>query len=126
MKSKANKLFEDAIGKLNEASEELFRPEEDVVTYSVCKNAQLAIENYLKGFLLQNDIDTSNYKTIDALYEECIKVNKKFEKIDFSELRCQSNKIDATYCNEVSKVSNCFDIADSLDTFLRQEKIIKY
>ncbi len=40
--------------KLNEASNELYRPEEDVVSYLVCKNSQYAIENYLKGFLLKN------------------------------------------------------------------------
>lgn len=55
MKTKANKLFDEAIEKLNEASEELFRPKEDVVTYAICKNAQFAIKNYLKGFLLKND-----------------------------------------------------------------------
>ena len=43
MKTKANNLFDEAIEKLNEASEELFRPEEDVVTYAICKNAQFAI-----------------------------------------------------------------------------------
>jgi len=124
MKTKANKLFFDAVEKLNEASEELFRPEEDVVSYSVCKNAQFAIENYLKGFLLKNGLDPSKFKTIDRLYEQCKTFNKKFENIDLTNLSCKSNEIDSRYCNDVKKVSNCFDIADNLDTFFRQEKII--
>ncbi len=124
MKDKANKFFEDAINKLKVANEELNRPEEDVITYSVCKNSQLAIENYLKGYLTQNGIEASNYKTIDSLYDECVKVNKNFEKVNLSDLRCRSHIIDSTFCNEVSSVSNCHSIADKLDTFLREEKII--
>ena len=126
MKAKANKLFDDAIEKLNEANQELFKPEEDVVTYAVCKNAQYAIENYLKGFLLTNGIDPDNYKTIEELYEQCKSINNKFEDIDLSDIGCKSHHLDSKYCNEVSKVSNCFDVADNLDTFLRREKIINF
>ncbi len=124
MKDKANKLFSDASKKLNEANKELFKPKEDLVTYMVCKNAQFAVENYLKGFLLQNGVNPAKYKTVESLYEQCIKLNKKFEEVDLSDFNCKSHDLDSRYCNEVSKVSNCFDIADNLDTFLRREKII--
>jgi len=124
MESKAKKLFEEAVHKLNAANEELFRPHEDIVSYSVCKNSQRAIENYLKGYLLKNGIETKNLKTIKSLYDQCVKVNKKFEQIDLSEFECKSYNTDNAYCNEVSKVSSCFDTADNLDTFLRREKII--
>ncbi len=124
MKTKAKILFDDASKKLNEANKELFRPKEDIVSYSVCKNSQYVIENYLKGFLLKNGIDPKDYNTIDSLYQQCIVINNDFEKVDLSDFKCKSVKIDSGYCNEVSKVSNCFDIADSLDTFLRQQKII--
>ena len=124
MNDKANKLFDDAIEKLNEANEELFRPEEDIVSFVVCKNSQFAVENFLKGFLLKKGIDPSSYKTIDSLYEQCKLINKNFEKVNLSDFECKSHNLDSRYCNEVSKVSNCFDIADSLDTFLRKEKII--
>ena len=124
MNDKANKLFDDAIEKLNEANEELFKPEEDIVSFVVCKNSQFAVENFLKGFLLQNGVDPSNFKTIDSLYEKCKSINKNFEKVNLSDFECKSHKMDSRYCNEVSKVSNCFEIADSLDTFLRKEQII--
>ena len=124
MNDKAKKLFDDAIEKLNEANEELFRPEEDIVSMVVCKNSQFAVENYLKGFLLQNGVDPSNFKTIDSLYEKCKLINKNFEKVNLSDFECKSHKLDSRYCNDVSKVSSCFDIADSLDTFLRKEQII--
>jgi len=126
MKKKANKLYKVAIDKLNEANDELFRPKEDVVSYLVCKNAQYAIENYLRGYLYENGIDASVYPTIEGLYQKCKLINKKFEIVDLSDFRCKIYDTDTRFCNEVSKVSKCFDVADSLDTFLRREKIINY
>ena len=126
MKKKANDSFKLAKEKLKEANEELFRPQEDVVSYLVCKNSQYAIENYLRGYLYKNGIEPSTYKTIEGLYEQCKIINKKFEKVDLSDFQCKIYNTDTRYCNEISKVSNCFDIADSLDTFLRKEKIITY
>ena len=124
MEDSANKLFDNAIEKLNEANEELLKPKEDVVSYLVCKNAQHAIENYLKGYLLQNGIDPNHYRTIDSLYKHCKKINKNFKEINLSDFDCKSYKMDSRHCDEVSKVGNCFEIADKLDTFLRQEKVI--
>lgn len=124
MKDKANDLFEDAIEKLNEANEELFKPKEDVVSYMVCKNAQFAVESFLKGYLMKNGVDPDDYKTVDSLYKQCEKINPKFKRVDLSDFDCKSHNMDSRYCEEVSKVSNCFAAADNLDTFFRQEKII--
>jgi HEPN domain-containing protein len=124
MESNAHKLFLTAIEQLNAANKELYKPEEDVITYSVCKNSQHAIENYLKGFLTKNGIDTTNLKTIAQLYEACKKVNSNFEKVDLSDFQCISHEIDSIYCGEYGKVNTCFATADDLDTFLRKEKIL--
>ncbi len=124
MEKRAKKLFVEAVDKLNKANKELYRPKEDIDSYSVCKNSQRAIENYLKGYLLKSGMDPSSFKTIKSLYDQCVKVNKNFEKIDLYGFECKSFTSGDIYCNEVSKVSSCFDIADSLDTLLRREKII--
>ncbi len=124
MKAKDNNFFDHAIEKLNEANQELYRPEEDMVSFLVCKNSQYAIENYLKGYLLQQGVEPGNYKTIDVLFEECKKFDKNFEKVDLSDFDCKSQSMDERSCNEISKVSNCLKIAENLDNFLRIEKII--
>ncbi|MDO5970045.1 HEPN domain-containing protein [Flavivirga aquimarina] len=124
MENEAIKHFLNASQKLDQANKELFKPEEDIVSYLVCKNSQYAIENYLKGYLIKNNVDPSNYKTIDSLYKQCIIINKKFEKIDLSDFNCSTKNTESVYCNKISKVSSCFEIADNLDTFLRREKII--
>ena len=124
MENRSKVFYKNASEKLKKTNEELFRPEEDIVPYSVCKNSQFAIESYLKGYLLDNDVDISKLETIDKLFEQCKLINKNFEKIDLSDISCKTHKIDTRYCDSIEKVSGCFDVADSLDTLLRQEKII--
>ena len=124
MENRSKIFYKNASEKLKKANEELFRPQEDIVPYSVCKNSQFAIENYLKGYLLDNKVTIIKLDTIDKLFEKCKNINPKFEKINLSDLSCKGHKKDTRYCNSIEKVSNCFDAADSLDTLLRQDKII--
>ncbi|ALJ05890.1 hypothetical protein APS56_12450 [Pseudalgibacter alginicilyticus] len=124
MENDAYKYLVDAAQKLNQADKELFKPEEDIVTYLVCKNSQFAIENYLRGYLTKKGIETFKYKTIDSLYEQCKKINKGFEKVNLSDFNCKNQDTDTKFCNDISKVSKCYEIANNLDTFLRKEKVI--
>ena len=124
MKEEAHKLFKDANTKLDKAKTEISKPTEDIVPYLVCKNAQVAIENYLKGFLFQNGVDASKYTSIDALFEQCKRINNKFGKLKLSAVNCKLEELSTSYCNDISRVSNCFNIANDLDTFLRNEKVI--
>ncbi len=125
MKENAKRLYETAIQKLKEANDELCRPAEDVVSFMVCQNSHIAIENYLKGFLIENGIDPEASASVDSLYEQCKAVNRNFEKVNLSGFECEAHQLDSRFCNGVTNVSRCYDIADSLDTFLREEKIIK-
>ncbi|WP_297692535.1 HEPN domain-containing protein [uncultured Eudoraea sp.] len=125
MENRAQKLYETAIQKLKEANDELCRPAEDVVSFMVCQNSHIAIDNYLKGFLIENNIEPEANATVDALYEKCKAVNGNFEKVNLSGFECEEHQLDSRFCSGVTNVSRCYDIADSLDTFLREEKIIK-
>ena len=124
METLAKNYFDEAIQKMKQASKELYRPEEDVVSYLVCKNAQSAIHNFLKGYLLREGIQTDEQATIEDLYNSCLKLNERFEKVNLAGFNCQSNDTSSRYCDGAKKVSRCFAIADSLDTFLREEKVI--
>ncbi|UKM65243.1 hypothetical protein GSB9_01806 [Flavobacteriaceae bacterium GSB9] len=117
-------FFLSAEKRLNQASKELYRPEEDIVSYLVCKNAQHAIENYLRGYLFKHDVEASQFETIESLYEACKKINKNFSKISLNDFNCKTENTDSKFCNAISKVSNCHKIADSLHYFLREEKVI--
>lgn len=124
MKEKANVFFEEAIEKLREANEELCRPEEDVVRSLVRSNSQDAIKKYLRGFLALNEVEPGEDESIEQLYERCRSLNSHFEEIDMSGLDCNAHKDESRFHNQPSEYSRTFDIADSLDTFLRREKII--
>lgn len=124
MKLTENTFYNKASQKLKEANEEYNRPEEDIVSFGVCKNSQYAIENFLKGYLTEYNIDPEPFNSINDLYIQCKKLNSKFNEIDLSEFGCDSSKYETDHCNEMEKVNNCYEAADKLDTFLRREKII--
>ena len=124
MKTRSKAFLDEAEKKLHEAKEEMFKPEEDMVSYSVCKNSQIAIENYLKGYLTQNNIEIGKDETIDTLYNKCLALNEKFKDVDLSAISCRHHIIDSRYCSEIPKVSACLDTADALDTYLRRNKIL--
>lgn len=124
MKDKARKFFDEAVRKLKEANTEMCRPEEDVVTSLVCSNAHAAIEKYLQGFLALHAIDPSPDASIDGLYQQCKTLNPHFEEVHLSGFQCNAHKDESRFRNKATKFSRCFDIADSLDTFLRRERII--
>jgi HEPN domain-containing protein len=124
MKTRSRAFLDEAEKKLHEAKEEMFKPEEDMVSYSVCKNSQIAIENFLKGYLTQNNIEIGQNETIDTLYNKCIAFNEKFKSVDLSAISCRHHIIDSRYCSEIPQVSTCLDTADALDTYFRKNKII--
>lgn len=125
MKNRARALFSEAVKNVNEAEEELCRPEEDVVSVLVCKKAQRATENFLRGFLLDNGVEPNNQSTLESLYRQCEKLNPNFSKVSLTNFNCLSDKLDSRSCNELTKVSSCYTTANNIDTFLREEKVLK-
>lgn len=124
MKSRSAAFFKEAEKKLKSAKEELFKPAEDIVSYSVCKNAQFAIENFLKGYLTKNNVELQHDETIASLYDKCVSIDKNFAAIDLNAISCKNHAIDSRYCSEINAVSACFDTADNIDTYLRKNKIV--
>ncbi|MEN8788683.1 MAG: HEPN domain-containing protein [Flavobacteriaceae bacterium] len=125
MAKNEHELFDHAVRKLKEANDELCRPEEDVVAYMVCKNSQVAIDHFLRGYLIKHGVEPSKEANIDELHGQCKAINPHFERIDLAGFDCQAHSLESRYCSGTEKVSRCFDIADSLDSFLREEKIIR-
>ena len=109
---------------LNLAKNELLKSEKDVLLYSVCKNSQFTIENYLKGFIIEKEVYVENDLPLQGLLDECIKIDSRFESIDLADINCKSNKIDSRYCTDYNTVCNCYDTADNIDTFYRKINLI--
>ena len=124
MNSRSKAFFSEATKNLNVAKEELFKPEEDLVSYSVCKNAQYAVENFLKGFLVEKKVEIEMEDTLETLYKKCLSVDKNFKSIDLHAITCRNHAIDSRYCSEIEKVGNCFDTDYQIDTLLRRKKLL--
>lgn len=123
MEKDVHKFFSDAVANLKEANQELYKPEEDVVSYLVCQKAQHAIENYLKGYLLKNGIDHSKFDSIEGMYHECVKLNKEFKKVDLNNFTRNYIETDMAYSNNINEVIHCYKLADGLDTIMHKEKV---
>lgn len=117
-------FLKEASKNLDSAKEELLKPSEDLVGFSVCKNSQYAIENFLKGFLLKNSIEICIEDTMASLYEKCLKFDPSFKTIDMGAIACKGSAIDARYCTKLDTISDCFDTADNIDTYLRKKEVL--
>ncbi|WP_111708372.1 HEPN domain-containing protein [Lutibacter citreus] len=117
-------FLKEATKNLDLAKNELLKPAEDIVTYSVCKNSQFAVENFLKGYLNKNNIEIELKDTIETLYNKCLSFDENFKNIDMGAIGCRKQPIDSRYCSEINSVSACFDTADSIDTYLRKKEVL--
>ena len=124
MKSRSEAFLKEAEKRLKIAKNEMFKPAEDIVSYSVCKNSQFAIENFLKGYLLNKKVELERDETIATLFEKCTSVDKDFETVEMGAIGCKCHTIDSRYCSEINSVNACYDTADSVDTYLRKHKVI--
>ena len=115
-------LMTQADAALDLASEEQMRPAEDVVPFSICHNSRVSIRIYLMTFLIKNGIQPDSNESMKELLSRCTKVEKRFSKLDISDMECQSSKADHTdeYCLSVDKVSNCFNAANEVRKLINE------
>ncbi len=66
------------------AQEESYKPEEDVVAYSVCKNAYYSVKNYLTAYLDSKDVSSNEKDSVKDLLEKCRATNEKFNDLHLS------------------------------------------
>lgn len=124
MSERSKAFLNEASKNLEFAKGELLKPAEDLVSFSVCKNSQFAIENFLKGYLLKNNTEIEVKDTIASLYEKCIKIDPNFKNIEINAISCKGDAIDERYCTKLDKISACLDAADDIDTYLRKKNLL--
>jgi hypothetical protein len=116
------------------SSEELYRPIEDVVTFSACVFTKKALYNYLlvlsQIHAEQNNDPVEDTNTIEKLVKYNSKYSKALNDIDFSLLICKCDEIsyddageeDLVYCSSVDKVSYCSELSESVRKILVEKK----
>lgn len=60
------------------AKEELCRPAEDVVPYSVCQSAYNSVVSYLSGVLINHNIEVPQPVKVEELLKRCRALNEKY------------------------------------------------
>lgn len=71
---------------LSRANNELCKPEEDIVHYSVCQNAYDAIVNYLGSFLIKNGSEFDKSSNIEDLLSRCRAIDNRFNELHLAPL----------------------------------------
>jgi len=118
LKQKSEILKQKALKKIANANAELMKPKEDVVSFSVCLNSKLAIQQLLESYLLKNNIQIKKQESLALLLERCVTHNQKFKTIDLSNVDCRYNSNNHNYCSGLEKVTNCLDVAKQIELLL--------
>ena len=124
MDKKAEQYFSKGSRKLQEGDQELYKPEEDIVSLVICRSTIGSIENYLKGFLTLRGFDIEEDQTLADLMERCRMLDPKFHSIKIEEIDCRNVQDPDLHCEEIEKFGACYEVADQLDTLLRKKGII--
>jgi len=124
MDKKAEQFFSKGSRKLQEGDQELYKPEEDIVSLVICRSTIGSIENYLKGFLTLRGFDIEEDQTLGDLMERCRMLDPKFRSIKIEEIDCRNVQDPDIHCEEIEKFGACYEVADQLDTLLRKKGII--
>ncbi len=78
--------LEKAEDHLSQAKEELCKPAEDVVSYSVCQNAYNAIVHYLSNFLNESGLEVQESASVEDLLKNCRSLDEKFNELHLAPL----------------------------------------
>ena len=113
--------LKQAITELRIAEFELNRPNEDVVTLSVCYSARQSTNTMLRLFLLAKDINHNEGKSLKELLSQCVKIDKEFSDVDITNVTCNElnhDECDGKYCLTIDKVNECVSVANKFKTLV--------
>ena len=117
----ANLLFQQAVERLNYFNEELNRPEEDVVTFSICHQTRGIIADLLGSYLLNHGKEYPTSLNLDSLLKLCSEFDAGMMTLNISAMDCHPGNLSAekTYCLDIDQVKFCINIANKLKEIVR-------
>lgn len=109
--------LKQALTELKIAEYELNRPNEDVVTLSICLTARQSMSAMLRLFLLSKSINHNAGKSLCNLLNQCKKVDTQFESIELSKILCNElsqSECENKYCLSTQNVTDCITVANRI------------
>jgi hypothetical protein len=121
-KEKIDQMISLADDALHMASEEQMKPEEDVVSYSICHNSRASIRMYLTSYLMKHGVDPDPNDSVEELIVQCSKIDDRFSSLNISEVECGANKADHDYeyCLRINSVVGCFGAASEVQKLIKE------
>ncbi|MFI5149997.1 MAG: hypothetical protein ACHQRM_09715 [Bacteroidia bacterium] len=113
-----------ALKDLQLAESELNRPNEDVVTMSVCLTARRATNSLLRTYLQSRSINHSEGKSLLNLLNLCKTLDKQFEAVDISLIACNEanmKECECDYCLSPENVTDCYKVAVQIKNLVLQK-----
>lgn len=102
---------------LEEAENEMFKAEEDLVAMKVCHNARQSIGKYLEAYLLHHGVDPAHKENNELLLEQCKKIEPRFESLKIETLHCRHGD----FCADIDKLEDCLAFAKSVRSLVMDE-----
>jgi hypothetical protein len=131
MNKKPSELYQKADDELQRAQNELYRPAEDVVSYSACLFSRKALTNYIQALSIlyaeREGVSIGEMNTIEEWIDFSRKYSDELKEVDFSSLNCKCNEIledeseQIVFCTSVDKVHHCSELAEKVREILTNE-----
>jgi hypothetical protein len=116
-------LLEKATAHLDFANEEMNRPAEDLVTFSVCYQTKQGLSDLMHYHLLQNKIEVTGHPTLEELRQKCATFDRRFEMMNFESMRCYPTRLENEdcFCLGIDRVKECLSIANQVKTLIESK-----
>ena len=110
----ANEMMADVEWRMN-------RTRDGVLTHAACFNARQSIFNYLRGYLLVNDIAPNEPATLVSLWSQCKQIDSNFDQLDLAPIQCRDAVHRNDLCLDRNQVNECWNIAKMTRTLVSKE-----
>jgi hypothetical protein len=120
------RLYKQADADFHKARNELYKPLDDVVTYSACTFSRSALYHFLSCLYVHGTNDTDpmiekGRKTIDELIKYGKDHYPEIKEMDFNPVRCKNKNVkdvlnddEIYFCNDPEQVMICTSLAEQI------------
>jgi hypothetical protein len=107
------KMLITASERLDIAAEELNRPDEDVMTISVCHQARSILTDLITAYLHAKGKDYRHASDLETLRRLAAETDVRFNTLDLESMICHPTKVEGEpcYCMGVDRVRECLELA---------------
>lgn len=118
----AKELFRQAVSRLEVAQEELNRPDDDVMTLSVCYQSRTVLADIMGAYLTLKGTDFSKAADLESLRQLSAGSDPRFSDLDLQAMVCHPTKTvnEPCFCMDLNRVRACLDMAEQCRGWVKE------